>query len=109
MTDKNSYAVDRQVRVVREFPPDLTSHFVQHFVVQFREDHFVLSFFEIWPPIIVGETEEEVVRQLSDLAAVPAKCVARLVITPSKMEELIGIMTDNYERFRHQQQLLVEE
>ncbi len=109
MNKFNPLAPERQIKVMREIPQDLSSHFVQHFVVQHREDHFILSCFEVWPPIIVGATEDEVAQQLSDLTSIPAKCVARLVLTPSKMEELMNIMIDNFERFRSHHQLLSEE
>jgi len=62
---------------------------------------FILSFFEVWPPAILGETDEEKQEMLDSLESVEAKCVARLVVTPSRMREFIAVMNENlsnYER-----------
>jgi hypothetical protein len=51
--------VGKNVRIERRYPDDLQSYFVGNVVAQHQPDSFILSFFEIWPPAIVGETDEE--------------------------------------------------
>jgi len=98
MTNEETRA-GKAVRLKREYPKDLESNFVSNMVVQHQPDFFVLSFFEIWPPAILGDTEEERQEVLESIEEVEAKCVARLVITPSKMREFLKVMSENWERY----------
>lgn len=86
----------KHVPITRTYPTDLQTHFVVSIVVQHQADHFILSFFEIWPPPILGETEEEKAQQLEAVSSIEAKCVARLVVTPDKMGEFLDVMNENY-------------
>jgi hypothetical protein len=85
----------KKLRIDRIYPDDLQSHFVSNIVVQHQADYFTLSFFEIWPPAIFGETEEEKQQALDAMEQVEAKCVARLVLTPAKMKEFVQVMSEN--------------
>ena len=83
------------------YPPGLKSHFVTNIVVQHQEDHFVMAFFEVWSPPILGDSDEEKKRELAKLEKVDAVCVARVVVTPKKMREFVATLTKNlalYER-----------
>lgn len=88
----------KQVPINRIFPDDLKSHFVTHFVAQNRADHFILSAFEIWPPIIMG-TDEERQETLNALESIDAKCVGRWVMSPSTMIELVQLLQNNLDKF----------
>jgi hypothetical protein len=92
-------STSKKVRIVRKYPDDLQSHFISSIVVQQEPDRFILTFFEIWPPAIIGETDEEKQQILESLDYVEAKCVARIVLSPSKMEEFLQIATDNFSKF----------
>ncbi|MEK6409344.1 MAG: DUF3467 domain-containing protein [Acidobacteriota bacterium] len=98
MSDPNNQSIGKLVRINRIFPDDLPSHFVSHVVVQHQPDHFILSFFEVWPPVIVEETEEARRRAAEQIESVDAKCVARLVVTPSRMEEIVAVISENLEK-----------
>lgn len=89
----------KKVRIDRVYPDTLQSHFVSTVVVQHQPDAFILSFFEVWPPAVLGETAEEKQRALESIENVEAKCVARLVLTPGKMREVVGIMTENLKSY----------
>ena len=86
----------RPIPLKREYPEDLESNFVSNIVVQHQSDHFVLSFFEVWPPPVLGDTEEEREHILDSIEEVEAKCVARLVVTPRRMREFIDVMSDSF-------------
>ena len=110
MSDKKKI-VAKKIRIERIYPEDLRSHFASNIVVQHQPDAFILSFFEIWPPAILGETDEEKQQALEAVDRVEAKCVARLVLTPSKMREFVETMTENllnYERMIQLQSALDE-
>jgi hypothetical protein len=85
----------KQLKLEWSYPPDLESHFVLNLVIQNQPEYFILSFFEAWAPPIIAETEEERRQQVEDLSTLEAKCVARLVVTPSKMQEFVQLMTQN--------------
>lgn len=100
--------VGKEIRLDRVYPDDLQSHFVSNIVVQHQPDAFILSFFEVWPPAVLGESEEEKREILESLDAVEAKCVARLVVTPSRMREFVTLMTENLDNYERMIQLADE-
>lgn len=104
----NQEVVAKEIRVERVYPEDLQSHFVSNLVVQHRPEFFILSFFEVWPPAILGETEEEKKQALDNLDHVEAKCVSRIVLTPGKMQEFIEVMSENLEKWEQMLQLQSE-
>lgn len=99
MANEESQA-GKAVPLARKYPEDLESNFVSNIVVQHQPDFFILSFFEVWPPPILGETEEETQQALESIEEVEAKCVARLVVTPRRMQEFIQVMSDNWEKYK---------
>ena len=92
-------AVPKQVRIDRIYPADLQSHFVSNIVVQHQPDVFILSFFEMWPPAVLGDTEEERLKAIDAVDHVEAKCVARLAVTPAKMRQFVEALTDNLQHY----------
>jgi hypothetical protein len=104
----NQEVVAKEIRVERVYPEDLQSHFVSNLVVQHRPEFFILSFFEVWPPAILGETEEEKKQVLDNLDHVEAKCVSRIVLTPGKMQEFVEVMSENLEKWEQMLQLQSE-
>lgn len=92
--------VTKRISLKRAYPDDLDSHFVSNIVVQHQHDHFIVSFFEVWPPLILGETAEERREALDAIQEVEAKCVARLVVTPARMREFIDTLSENWDRYQ---------
>ena len=97
--------IEKRISIERTYPEDLKSHFVSNIVVQHQPDIFILSFFEVWPPAILGESDEEKQQAIEAIDHVEAKCVARIVLTPIKMEEFIETMTENLRRYKHMMQI----
>lgn len=90
----------KSIPLVRVFPEELRTYFVDNIVVQHQPDRFVVSFFEVFPPPILGDSEEERRAAMEAMSTVEAKCVARLVITPSRMEEFVSVINENLDRYR---------
>lgn len=101
---KPQNATSKKVRINRVFPEDLTTNFVSSLVVQHEAEIFILSFFEVWPPPILGETDEEKLEALSAIDYIDAKCVSRLVLTPNVMREFIDTMSENLDKFERNRQ-----
>jgi hypothetical protein len=101
MSETNDMTLDtaKKVRINHVFSEGMQSNFVSHLVAQHQIDHFVLSFFELWPPLILGDTDEEMRRALNAVDSVDARCVARIIVTPNKMREFIAVMADNLARY----------
>lgn len=89
----------KRLRIDFTYPEDLQSKFVQNIIVQHQSDFFVVSFFEVWPPAILGDTEAERRELVGSIGKVEAKCVARLVLTPEKMREFVSVMKRNLENY----------
>ena len=89
----------KEVKLERVFPDDLESHFVTNVVIQHQEECFILSFFETWPPPVLGDTPEEIRASIDSIQKVEAKCVARLVVPPSKMRDFLSVMNENYQKY----------
>ena len=83
-----------EVPINWSYPEDLKTNFVTNLVVQHTDQEFILSFFETLPPLLLGEVKKE------DLKSVNAKCVARVVVTPKRMEEFINVMQSNLNIFK---------
>ena len=80
------------------FPSDLKSYFSDNFIVQHQKDHFVLSFFEVIQPAILGTLEERKA-QVQKIKQVDAKCIARILVTPEKMKDIVNVMNENYNNY----------
>jgi len=80
-------------------PDGLTSHYATNIVVQRGEHEFIISFFEVIPPIALG-TREERMAQLKDQESVKAECVARVIIAAEKMPGFIEALQENLGSYR---------
>ena len=85
----------KQIKLKRVYPENLQSHFAQNLVVQHEPGIFILSFFETWPPIVLGEGDEEQRRLLENINEVESKCIARIVLTPERMAAFTKAMEQN--------------
>jgi hypothetical protein len=96
MTKKN--AVEIPIEWV--FPPDVETRLATNAVVQFTDDLFFLSFFEILPPLILSDTDEEKKAQLESIDAVEAKCVARVALTPDQTALLMRALSQVFDKWQ---------
>jgi len=83
-------------------PDALIPRYATNIVVQHTEHEFVISFFEIPPPILLGSPDEQAA-QARGLTSVRAECLARIVVSPSRMPEFLdvlqGVFAAWHERF----------
>ncbi len=88
----------KTVNVEPIIPPDLASRFANIFAVQSMEGSFLLSFFEALPPVVLGTPEEQAAR-VEKIQSIQAQCVARIVIPPSRIPELIQALNNIWADF----------
>lgn len=96
MTDKDSKGV--MLPIEWQHPEGIVSRYANNIVVQHTEHEFILSFFELKPPLLAGSPEEQAAK-LEALGAVQAECVARIIISPSRIQDLIEVLQRNYENY----------
>ena len=69
----------------------IVPHYATNLTVQTGENEIIVSFFRTLPPLLVG-TAEEVQQQLAGIKSVKAECIAQVIVSPSRMQEFIGVM-----------------
>ncbi len=78
---------------------DLKSQYATNIVIQHTDQEFLISFFEIKHPIILG-ADEEVKSTYEKIGKLKADCIARIIVTPDRMKNFINAMRENYDRFQ---------
>jgi hypothetical protein len=95
MPVKTSELTTKKIKLNFIFPENLETKFVNHVVVQHQKDFFTLAFFETVLPLVIGASEEERKAEFDKIDSIDAKCLARLIITPEKMNELVTALQEN--------------
>ncbi len=74
----------------------MPTHYASHLVVQGTEQQtFVLSFYELRYPVLVG-TPDEVKSAASRIRHVPAVCVARVAVEASELPKMIQALQETW-------------
>ena len=79
-------------------PDSIVTRYANQMVAQFQEGEFIISFFEVRAPVLLG-TPEERRAQLMKLNSVPAECVARIVVAAERMPEFVNALKMNLDRY----------
>jgi hypothetical protein len=87
--------ISKELPIEWHIPDGMTGRHATNIVVQYVEGEYVVSFFELVPPIVLGEPEERL-KQIEQLTSVRAQCVARIVVPAHKMEGFIGAFVQTF-------------
>ncbi|MBU1751223.1 MAG: DUF3467 domain-containing protein [Chloroflexi bacterium] len=90
--------MEKRLPIKWYYPEDLITRYVTNLIVQHGEQEFIVSFFEILPPAILG-TPEQQEAQLERIDDIQATCVARIVIPAEKMSIFVKALQDNLDKF----------
>jgi hypothetical protein len=82
-------------------PDDLVSQYATNIVVQQTPHEFIISFFESYPPIVLGSPEEQR-EKLKSIPSVRATCVARVVVAAERMPEIVKLLRETLARYSSQ-------
>jgi hypothetical protein len=77
-------------------PDAIASTHVTNLVIQYTPSEFIVSFFEIKPPMLVGVPNKEV---LESIKSIRADCVARIIVSPDRMPGFVNALQTNLENF----------
>lgn len=97
MSDKGVKPIAIPVEFV--FPDDIRACFSTLFTIQHEPDFFTLSFFEVFPPLLMAASPEDRQKKMGDIKSVQARCVARVAVTPNKMREIQAAISENLDRY----------
>jgi hypothetical protein len=80
---------------------DAKTVFANHFAVQSTlQGEFTILFFEVIAPLVIsGGDPEETKRLVEGINEVEAKCVARIVVTKDRMNELARVLGEHFGGF----------
>ncbi|MFQ5758873.1 MAG: hypothetical protein ACE5IF_04280 [Candidatus Bathyarchaeia archaeon] len=95
---------EREIPLEWRIPEDLETHFATNIVISHSKGEFFLTFFEVVPPIILGDVDK-----LAALKSVPAQAVARIAIAADRMEGMIDALKRNLESYRKSKELKEKE
>jgi len=101
MAKKNGQNADivKTVPLIYQFPDDVAiERFSDHMVVQRGQHEVHLSFFQVALPIILTGNQEEKQKIGDEIDALPARCVARIVIPVGRLPEFVGALQANLRR-----------
>jgi hypothetical protein len=81
------------------FSDELRTLFSNHITVQHNEEgEFTISFYDVIPPLILGE-REDIRKQLDMVESVKAHCIARIAISAGRMPKLIAALATTFDAY----------
>ena len=96
--DEQEMGAPQHLPIEWHFPRDIVSRYATNMVVQHTEHEFIISFFEAYPPVLLGDAEEKKAA-LKQIESVPAICVARVIVAPERLAEFIQVLQDNLDKY----------
>jgi hypothetical protein len=73
-----------------------------------QQSEIILSFGQMAPPAILGNTQEERERQLRELSPLSIKPIARLALTRPGLEQLVAVLQQTLENYDKAQELIAQ-
>ena len=82
------------LRLEYDFPEGQRGIFANNLIVQHDDSSFYLSFFQVFPPVLMG-SPDEIRQKAASLENVAANCVARIVVPANQMRAFSAALADN--------------
>jgi hypothetical protein len=68
-----------------QVPDSIITRHATNIVIQRGENELIISFFEVSPPILIGEPKD-IEAKLAEIKSIPAICVSRIVVSNDRMK-----------------------
>jgi hypothetical protein len=88
-----------------EQPGDIPTYYATNIVIQSLGQEFLLSFYEVRPPIITGSLEEHTAEFAQ---GIPAKCVGRIIVSPGRLQQFSTLLQKHLEHLLANQEPVEE-
>jgi hypothetical protein len=72
--------------------------YATNMIVQHTNHEFIISFFEIKPPLLIGEAEQQL-QQAASIGKIKAQCIAQITVHADRMPQFLQALNTNYEQF----------
>ena len=76
-------------------------------IIQHTEHEFIITLYEVLPPTVNSDPALQA-RQLAKIKSVPARAVAKIVMSPGRVRELSAALADNIEKYDERMKSLAE-
>ncbi len=83
------------------FPEGLQSRYANNMLTQAGQHEFVISFFEMQLPILLGSPEENRAK-LKEMGVIHAECVSKIIVPPELVQGFINSLQIELDRFSSQ-------
>ncbi|GAC1342825.1 MAG: hypothetical protein NVSMB27_02120 [Ktedonobacteraceae bacterium] len=83
------------------FPEGLQSRYANNVLVQTGQHEFVISFFEMQLPTLLGSPEDNKAK-LKEMEKIRAECVSKIIMTPELVQGFIDALQSELDRFSSQ-------
>lgn len=93
---KKDEPIVKDFRIDFNVPQYLESRFATNFVVQRMGNLFKISLFEIKPDFILSPKDR---KEFEKKGSINADCLASYIVSPESLENFVGIMTEQLERY----------
>lgn len=96
MSEKDN---NKQIELPLEWniPDHIVARYATNMVVQRAEHEFIITFFEVKPPLLLG-TPDEIIEQAKKLNVMRANCVAQIIVASDKMPSFVEALERNLKR-----------
>lgn len=78
-------------------PDDIVARYATNMIIQRAENEFIISFFEVKPPVLLGNPDE-IIEQVRKIKSIRANCVAQVIIAAEKMPTFVEALQKNLSR-----------
>ena len=83
----------REIKLTMVLPPDLPTLYADNVNVVHTPSEFTLSFLQARPPLFGDQAE------LDNVDAVEARCIARIVVSPLRMQLILQTLAANFKKY----------
>ena len=90
------------LRINWHFPEGLQSRYANNVLVQASQTEFIISFFEMQLPILLGPPEENKAK-LKEMGSIQAEGVSKVIIPPRLVRGLIDALQTELDKFTSQE------
>jgi hypothetical protein len=74
-------------------PDNIVPRYVTNITVQPFKDEFIVSFYEAYPPLLLG-TPEQNDQKINEMPGIVAKCVSQIIVSANRFPNFAKAMTD---------------